>query len=164
MATRLVVWENSFQSYADAMELALDRVDLGGLTLTSANPYRVESALIQSYHEIVKFSFVDPAFTSRSDAFSVIDLSADEKANLTSGFLYAIKMAQICEADSLLGGDPTSISARLEEKRRAGIREEIVGESAIKFGLTDSARYPVYDRTRQVLSQYLYRGIKIGRA
>ena len=165
MATRLVLWNNTFQIYEDALALTLDRVDLGGLSNLSLTQERAEAALIQSYHSIIKFSFYDPEFYDyKPEPFGITELTSDERDNLSTNFLYALKMAQVCEADSLLGGEPGSLTSAIEEKRRLGIREETVGESSVKFGLTDAARYPIYSRTQQVLSQYLYRGIRIGRA
>jgi hypothetical protein len=130
MASRLVLWENSFQTLDQSLEVVADRIDCVGFE--AAEWDRQESALIQSFHALNPVLFVVEEI-STSDVFSMAMLDADERALLPANFLYALRMAQVLNADGLLGGDSTSEAGRAINKRKAGILEERIGESFQRY-------------------------------
>jgi hypothetical protein len=168
----LTVGTNSWISLSDALTLAQERVDLAGFIAyadAEDGDYSLaEAGLIQAYHAIKRFMFLVPGFmTVKPEPFLITDLTVEEFALLPSAFLYALKMAQVLEADSALNAGSDTVESYAASRRRAGIIEEQIGESMTKFATTspgESASTTVSSRTLSMLSGYIYRGIRIARA
>jgi hypothetical protein len=165
MALRL--WDNSWVDIAQAELLAEERVDLGNfLSLIAVDEEKCEAALVQAFHALKRYAFLVPGFAAtRPEPFRLAELTADERALLPADFLYAVQMAQTLEADTLSGGG-SAVEAHANERRRAGIIEETIGESSTKFASLGQVETigALSHRSLGMLSGYLYRGIRIARA
>lgn len=167
MAERLVKWVNSFQTFDEAFEILDERVDCGGFE--TADGFKQESALIQSFHAIKGLSFVVSGVAGGTP-MNLMGLSDEERDALPTDFLYALRSAQLVHADSLLGGDQTTLEGQTLHKRRAGIIEETVGETSRKYRplSTPSAgpgiRQSIDQRAISALSGWLYDSVRIARA
>ncbi len=135
---RLVVLENSFQTYTSAAFLALDIPNLEGWT--GASKSEQEAAMIEAYSKIKRLNFVVPDggsidIQSRLEPTFAYELAPRMWSLMTEDifysypdvFLTALKKAQIAEADQILTGDP------IADKIRSGLFSEKVGESSMMF-------------------------------
>jgi hypothetical protein len=94
-----------------------------------------------------------------SNIISNLDEKTDaELKALPEQFLNAIRLAQVIEADSILGGNET------EDLRESGLLSKTVGESSQMFRSGVAMKLPLSKRAYQVLKRYTMRNNKIGRA
>jgi hypothetical protein len=84
-------------------------------------------------------------------------LTAAEIEALPALFLQALRMAQIAESDSILGGDPVG------ELRREGLMSKTVGESSQMYRPGKPLVMPVSDRAMRYLAGYVRRSLVVGR-
>lgn len=167
MPTRLVLWENSFQTIGDAQAILEDRVDCDGFGAQTDE--RQESALIQSYHALKNMLFIDPSLSS-TEPFVLTELTSDERDRLSTNFLYALRSAQVLHADSLFGGDTSVEAGAVISKRKAGVLEERVGETFQRYerygrlGSEIVTSSQVDSRALSALTGWMVRSIQIARA
>jgi hypothetical protein len=168
MPERLVLWENSFQTLFDAFDLIDERVDCGGFSEAS-DDFRRESALIQSFHALKGLAFVISG-VREGRPINLMNLTEEERSALPSDFMYALRTAQLVHADSLLGGDPSTLESQTMRKRRAGIVEEQVGEAMRRYAPMarpssgPGIRQSLDPRVLEALSGWLYDAVRIARA
>jgi len=84
-------------------------------------------------------------------------LTPAQFAKLPPKFLAALKLAQIAEADNILGGDP------LEERRRSGVTSEAIGETKSSYRIGKPLELPVSRRALAYLSYFVSFSKRIGR-
>lgn len=169
MAT-LEPWTNSWVDLEDVADFAEERIDLDSLvTYLDSNEDKVVAALIQAYRSINRLSFLVVGFGStKAEPFRLSSLTETQQDLLPAEFLYDLKLAQVLEADSLLGLSSNSFEESVIAARRMGIIEHTVGQSTTRFstlaGGESSSGPSLNKRTMDILSGYVYRGIRIGRA
>lgn len=76
---------------------------------------------------------------------------------LPARFKAALRLAQVAEADSILGGDPVDV------RRREGLLSEAIGEVRQQFRAGKPLDMPVSKRALRYLSQFVSFAKKIGR-
>lgn len=84
-------------------------------------------------------------------------LSPEQFVKLPSRFKDALRLAQVAEADVILGGDP------IEARRRDGLMLESVGESKQMFRPGKPLELPVSRRALSYLGQFVSFSRRIGR-
>lgn len=143
---------NSFGTYEELL------TTLGQMPLLKQAPSvgrrELRASLVQSYYNICLLT-LDFGLTSETTSphdFTVADL--DE---LTATQLDILLRAQLTEADMLLGANP------IEDRRRAGLLSDSVGESAHFFRTTKPIELPVYKETARVLKGAMIWTKRIGR-
>jgi hypothetical protein len=157
----LVVWENTFQSVNDALDLAAERVDCSGFIEDTRS--RQEAALIQSYRAICRLSFV--VYGVRyAQAFSLQDATEEDRALFPSNFLSALRMAQVVHANILLGGGSDNIASYAAIRRQAGILEERIGDTNIKYAPNAQSNSVVPLAALAELAGFVYASTRIARA
>lgn len=170
---RLAVGVNSFQTYPMAIYTATDMANLPGWDAASDDARR--AALMEARHHINQLSF--NALTSgngwgqdnlnyvaegtrdgfMTDSASLDSLTPAQFMQLPERFRKALCLAQIAEADVILGGDP------IEKKRLEGLVADMVGESKQMFRPKTPLRLPVSRRALGYLSLWVSFAKKIGR-
>jgi hypothetical protein len=167
MAERLVTWTNSFQTFTEALDLLDERVDCGGFE--AAEDIKQETALIQSFHALKGLSFAIYG-VAEGRPINLMALTDEERAALPADFMYALRSAQLVQADNLLGGDPDTIEGQTLRKRRAGITQEMVGEAMRRYAALPQPssgagiRQSIDPRALAALSGWLYDQIRVARA
>ena len=173
--TQLVLLSNSFMTFPEALMIrsdlpaapgwdsVTDSTRMAALMIAHWNlcamvyKYRVGLA---GQSRISDFGGVttDPygrVFASVSD---IRNTAAWEWAEFPDDFKTALKRAQLCEADSLLQGDPVA------DKRHSGIVSEKIGESAMTFLQVPEARFAVSRAALQYLSGFVVHSHRLSRA
>ena len=177
----LKVATNTFQNFAMAQ---LTAMDIPNLTAWHAAPEQEKvRALIDAREHIVQLNFnllnsnvnfsqdslnyvpegsFQSAYVARNSLFLFngnLNLLDETQFNqLPERFKKALRQAQVVEANAILGGDPD------DAKRSAGIVEERIGESTIKFTQGAKLSLPVCKRALGYLSYYVTFAKRIGRA
>lgn len=177
----LKVATNTFQNFALAQ---LTAMDIPNLTAWHAAPEQEKvRALIDAREHIVQLNFnllnsnvnfsqdslnyvpegsFQSAYVARNSLFLFngnLNLLDETQFNqLPERFKKALRQAQVVEANAILGGDPD------DAKRSAGIVEERIGESTVKFTQGAKLSLPVCKRALGYLSYYVTFAKRIGRA
>lgn len=174
-SVQLVVLENSFQTYPEAL---MNRTDLPSLNGWDAAADSARIAALQIAHwnmcamryqyrvgiagqsRITDFPGVssDPygrVYAHVSDIRNTLDHEWDE---FPDEFKTALKRAQLVEADVMLKGDPVG------DKRRAGIVSEKIGESSMLFRQVPEAQFAVSREALQHLKGFVAYSKRIARA
>lgn len=136
--TRLVVLQNSFQTWGRALAEAGDMPNLLGWE--GAEDFERQTALIEAFRRLIRLGYLVrwPREIDDMRYLTEIDrrIAPQHWATMTheqwstwypETFRAALRRAQIAEADQIIGGD------RIGEKRRAGIFAETIGESKMMF-------------------------------
>lgn len=84
-------------------------------------------------------------------------VSAEQFVKLPDIFIKALTRAQIAEADAILGGDP------IEQKRRAGLMLDTIGESKQMYRAGKPLELPVSRRALSYLSMFVTFSKRIAR-
>lgn len=173
MSSIFIQGTNTFLTLEDAQVLMADRVDCQGFA--NATVFKKKAALLQSFRQLVKLPFCATDVRS-GQPFNYLDLedTAEELGALPDAFLNDIKIAQLLQADFLLGGDPTSESEQILRKRQSGIIQERVGESSITYAplsaqstsgsFTNISPYSVCPKAMYEIAGWVYRGVRVARA
>lgn len=163
VADRLIVPSMSFQSLTSAEMVAADLNSIPGWKAAS-NPERV-SAMLEAHRRLCQYvySYSADDWQSRVNAEIDIDeldeLTPSEFTALPIEFSRALKIAQVYEANEILGGDPTAAA------RGAGLLSDRVGETEQRYRDSKAARYVVGGRALSTISKFLASGNRrIGRA
>lgn len=176
----LKIPDTSFQTFPMAQLTALDIPNIGAFN--SASEREQIAALMDAREHIVQLNFsmlnsnvnfgqdslnyvpegsYQSAYVSRNSLFlfnGSLNLLNEEQFNqLPEKFKRALRQAQVVEANAILGGEPD------DAKRNAGIVEEKIGESTIKFGQGAKLSLPVCKRALGYLSYYVSFAKRIGR-
>lgn len=180
-ADPLRVGINSFQPLTKAELTALD---ISGLTgWAAASDQEKIAALITARAHIVQLNFwmlnsnsnwgqnslsyvpeggyVTPYASVGGNAFifngNLSLLTPTQYGRLPERFKTALRLAQVAEADSILGGDP------VELRRREGLLLESIGESKQMFRTGKPLDLPVSKRALRYLSAFVTMTKRIGR-
>lgn len=148
----LVVYENSFMGYSEALIFGMDLSNTPGWD--GALPREQISALKEAYSQIVKLRFSVSDFNVD---FAFNELLPEHLAVIPDYFLEDLKRAQIAEADLFLGGDP------IDYKRRMGLMSETIGESSNMFRPGKPIFQTIGSRAMRYLSRYLLLRKKVTR-
>lgn len=147
-ASPLVVGVNSFQSY-EVAELTSIVVPMVDAWTAAAKSSRI-AALVMARTHIGQMSFPEAAV-------GLLNLTALEFAALSTSLIGALRLAQIVEADHILGGNWT------EHKRNSGLMSETTGESSNMFRSGKAIELPICKRAAQILTGHITYAVKIGR-
>jgi hypothetical protein len=161
----LVVRINSFQTLTAAEFQATSMADLRGWS--AATRSAKVAAMIEAWRTICqlnfRYSFVDDQ-SHIEPSFSISDLddvTAEVWATLDPDFVEALQLAQVAEADELLGGGKSEVVRARED----GILSITVGESSQMFQSGKPIQSKVSSRAIKYLSKYLRPArVIIGRA
>jgi hypothetical protein len=176
----LQVGVNSFQTYAQAQFTALSIPNILGWAAATEQD-RV-AALIDARQKICQLNFsqlnsninygqdslnfvaegsFSTQYVSKNGMFmfagNLTLLTPDQFAKLPDRFKSALYLAQVAEADIILGGDP------VEQKRREGLVMEAVGESKQGFRPGKPLQLPVSRRALSYLSFFVTFSKRVGR-
>lgn len=178
----LQVAVNTFQSFAQAQLTALDIPNLDAWD--AASDQQKIQALMDAREHVVQLNFnllnsnvnfgqdqlayvpegqFQSSYVARNSLFifngNLAILNATQYATLPEKFKRQLRLAQVVEANAILGGEPD------ESKRTGGVIEEKIGESSQKFRTTGvPLRLPVCRRALGYLSYYVTFAKRIGRA
>ena len=173
---------NTFQSFAQAQLTALDVPNIPAWD--AASDQQKIQALMDAREHVVQLNFnllnsnvnfgqdqlayvpegqFQSSYVARNSLFifngNLAILNATQFATLPEKFKRQLRLAQIVEANAILGGSPD------EDKRMGGIVEETIGESTQKFRTAGvPLRLPVCRRALGYLSYYVTFAKRIGRA
>ena len=142
-----VMW-NSYQTYEQALLNSMNIANLPGWE--AATEQKRKSALAEAFHLLGKLSYKD-----------IDDLNAYDDAaflELDETFQYSIRLAQIAEADNLLGGNS------LDEQRRNGLMASSIGEVSQMYRSGKPVIMPVCTRALRLLTGFIKFGMNIGRS
>lgn len=176
----LVVGVNSFQTYPQADFIALSIPNLAGWS-AAADAERI-NALIEARMRIVRLNFTmlndngqwgqnslnyvpEGSYKTRYIGAAGMflfngdldQLDATQFMGLPERFKFALRQAQVAEADAVLGGDP------MAQKRQDGLISDAVGESRQAFRLTKPLELPVSRRALGYLSAFVSLNKRISR-
>lgn len=177
----LKIPDSSFQSYAMAELMALDIPNIDAFN--NATEEQRVAALMDAREHIVQLNFnllnsnvnfgqdqlayvpegsFQSSYVARNSLFifngNLGILNSTQFLALPEKFKRALRQAQIVEANAILGGEPDDV------RRGAGIIEEEIGQSRIKYGQGAALRLPVCKRALGYLSYYVTFAKRIGRA
>lgn len=174
-AAPLKPFVNSVMSYAEAVAVRESfGPDMAGWDGAASHQQRV-NALINAHANISRIAFSVSQSPSRQasdyagygtgsdnvfDMRRRVNLSALNSlsfAELPASFTKALKLAQVVEADAVLGGDIVG------EKRRDGIISETVGESSTFFQSRPLIDLPISRRTYAILKSYINLNFSVSR-
>lgn len=162
VADPLIVGVNSFQSFAGAQHTASQIPNIGGWVAADEKEQIV--ALIEARRSICRLKFYLVGLASVNARaggvaeYDLQDLTATEFASLDENFKSALRLAQVVEADAILGGD--SVNARRQE----GMVLETIGEVKQMFRSSKPLELPVCRRALGYLSRYISFSKGVGRA
>lgn len=169
---------NSFQNYAQAQFTALEVVNIPGWD--DADDNTRTAALIEARRHIVQLSFtqLNSNVVWGQDSLSFVPEGAYLSGSTTNMFLFngslelitpsqflllpekfklALRLAQVAEADAILGGDP------VDNKRQRGVVADFIGESKQVYRPGMALQLPVSRRALGYLSYFVSFGRRIGR-
>lgn len=149
---RLTRATNSFATYEDLL-LKANQMPLLKM-VNKVSRRELKAALIQAYYNICLLTLDFELTSGETDPSEFDTTDLDE---LTTAQLDILLRAQITEADMLLGANP------IEDRRRAGLLSDSVGESAHFFRTSKPLELPVYKETARVLKGVIVWAKRIGR-
>ena len=174
----LVVGANSFQTYAQALLTAMEVSDIPGWNAASEQD-RI-TALMDARHHIVQLNFTlltgyfdqsniayfgdmqfeTPYISKNNVAFlggNLDLLKPAQYAALPEKMKQKLRLAQIAEADSILGSDP------IKDQREAGLMSSSIGEVSQMYRAGKPIQLPVCRKALSYLSYYISFAKRIGR-
>lgn len=174
----LVVGANSFQTYAQALLTAMEVSDIPGWNAASEQE-RI-TALMDARHHIVQLNFTlltgyfdqsniayfgdmqfeTPYISKNNVAFlggNLDLLKPAQYAALPEKLKQKLRLAQIAEADAILGGDP------IKDQREAGLMSSSIGEVSQMYRPGKPIIMPVCKKALSYLSYYITFSKRIGR-
>lgn len=166
-AEPLVPGVNSYQTLARALLNAASVATMSGWAAASTNE-RI-SALIEARDHINQLSFrvlgngigqdhIGYSFESTEITVGDLRFLTEEQFNrLPERFKRALELAQVVEADAILGGDITA------DKRKSGLMAETIGESKLMFQAGKPLDIPVCKRALGYLKPYVSFKLRAGR-
>lgn len=177
----LVVGVNSFQTFAQAELTSLDVPNMPGWA--AASDKEKIAAIVDARAHICQLNFwmLNSNINWGQDNLNFVPEGAYQSPYATSGnhlfifngnlslltplqfdrlpvrFKAALRLAQVAEADSILGGDPVDV------RRREGLLSETIGEVRQQFRFGKPLDMPVSKRALRYLSQFVSFSKKVGR-
>tara|TARA_R110000851_G_C13102760_1_gene569260 strand:- start:42167 stop:42919 length:753 start_codon:yes stop_codon:yes gene_type:complete len=148
----LVVGVNSYQSTEGATLLSMEIARITGWEASTARQ-RV-AALAEAYVHMGKMNYLDEGTTIQT----LNEYTEAELLALSTPFSKALKLAQIAQANYLLGGDEE------EKLREAGLMSKSVGESSEMFRSGKPLTLPICRRSLKFLQGYVSYGVTMGRS
>lgn len=147
--THLAAGVNSFDTLENML---LKLAEMPQLTMAiNASRNDLKGALMGAYLNIGKLTvdfgvedIVNGGYKTSTEDFTSAELTALDAASLN-----VLLRAQLIEANALLGGHP------VEDRRRAGMLSDSVGESAIFFRTSKPLQLPVYRDTAIAMKGYI---------
>ena len=173
--TPISFMNRSYQTYQDAEVLAYETLNLENWdSKTETNKinalkmafdqvgmlaFNVRKYNVQSPTSIDPYS--DPLFQERWSykINNINEFSPEYMLSMPEGFIRALKLAQLLQADYILGKGGTA--AVLEQQR---LISETVGESSKTWKSSKALRLPLCDEAMRALTGYIQFGGKLGRA
>jgi hypothetical protein len=158
----LSVPTTSFQTFAQAQLASGNIAELAGWR-TATRSTQI-AALIEARNHIARLQFTyihGQGMNYVEPEFAIGDISLldeEEFEALSEEFRAALALAQIYEADDILGGNP------FDKRRRDGVMSETIGESSMMFRPGTPTERTVCSRALKALSRYINRSVRIGRA
>lgn len=147
---------NSFMTYEEAL-LAIARAPQLP-ALASAGRMQLRAALVSAYNNIgrlnVDFGVLD---VDGNEVYCSLDFSEADIVALEAKAYNALIIAQLTEANGILGGNP------VEDRRRMGLLSDSAGESAHFFRTSKPLELPVYRDTMNALRGYVFWTGKVSR-
>lgn len=148
--TLLEVWNNTYQTYGDAVLVGMDIPDLDNWN-TATKPQRI-AALVASYRAIQELTF------NELTPYDLTKISLAQFQALDPLFIKSIMRAQVIEANELLDNDEIS------KLRELGVMSKTVGESKMFFRSNCGIQSLVSRRTLKELHRWIDTESRIGRA
>ena len=148
----LGVMSNSYLTYDSAVLYAMNVADMR--SWDKATEAQRKGALVEAYRNLGKMRYS----VLGVDYSDITDQDAATFEAMNSGFLIAIKTAQVVEADSLLGGNV------VQDRRENGLLSNSVGESSQMYRTGKPLLLPVSRRALSHLAGYLRYGSPVGRS
>jgi hypothetical protein len=164
-ASLLVLMQNSFQTYEEALLTRMDLPQFDGWDMSDESGQI--AALVTSHDRMCRLTFryrmnQDAVMYDSRDPFWIVnrirELPASDFAKWPKDFKQALRRAQLYEADQILKGDPVG------DKRRSGVVSETIGEAKMFFNARPPLRLALCVQAMETLSPYLYARRQIGRA
>ena len=147
----LTVGVNSYQNYLTAL---LTAEELSGVdSFKEADKAGQQSAMAHAYNVLNTLVYVD----RYGEYYDLSALDDTALAALEPGFLKALKIAQVIEANEML--NPNSVYT----KRQDGLMSETIGESSMMFRPGNINNYPVTRRSLMFLRNYILIRAKLER-
>lgn len=159
---KLIAGLNSFQSLRESYLTALSIPNTTAWT-TASEEDRI-AAMIEARLRICAYQFSDVTLGQSylGQEVGISDLSRlppKEFAKLTSRFRKALRLAQVAEADELLGGGDQASSLR-----RDGLISQTIGETQEVYRNSKPISLQVSKATLRYLSQYISLNKRVGRS
>ena len=161
-SSTLSVPAESLLTLEEAMLVMMDVPNVAGVE--EADSYERRRGLIEASRRICSIRLTP---TKGSDQFTDFDwggesvfinqLSRDQFYALPSAFLNDVRIAAVCEANDVLGGNPN------EQARREGILSESVGETTNMYQSGRPPEERLGTRAYRLLSKYITRSYKVAR-
>jgi hypothetical protein len=172
----LLMGVNSFMSYVQAQFVALTMPGLDGWD--GADEQGRIRALVEAWRRVLRLRFTDiDRYRDQSSLFYGFEgsrdtswiggngiagdlslLRPDQYQNLPVEFMAALRNAQLCEANEILGG------STIDQKRRDGLIQDNIGESRQMFRQGKPLDLPVSRAALRYLSGYVSFALMIARA
>lgn len=151
VADVLVAGGNSFQTLAQADLLSLSMPNIDGWNV--ADDQSRIAALTEAHRRICTLPFSNLNEANQTH----LSLTIEEYLSLSLRFRNALCLAQVAEANTILGGDVA------DARRQEGLVMDVVGESRQQWRPTKPIDIPVCKRALQYLGGYISFSMKIGR-
>lgn len=151
-AEALQVQVNSFQTYSQSLVASGDLADID--SFRAADRAARIPAMINAWHNLCRLSY----YVSGRTYARISSVTPESFAEFPAGFVRALRLAQIVEANEFLAGDT------IHKKRQAGLMSETIGESSMFFRPEKVLLVPATRRSMDLLRGYLVWGMGIGRA
>lgn len=142
-----VMW-NSYQTYEQAQLSAMNIASLPGWD--AATEIDRKSALAEAFHMLGKLTYKATLDLNSNDAAEFLAFDED--------FVSSVRLAQVAEADHLLGGSPS------DTLRSEGLMAKSVGESSQMFRAGKPISLPVCAKALRLLTGYISFGMALGRS
>lgn len=150
----LEIWGNTYQSYGDAVLLAMDIPNLESWNFATKSQ-RV-TALIAAHHAIQELTF--RSSVNGLVPYDLTKITLPQFRALDPAFIESIMRAQVIEANELLDDD------EITKLRELGVMSKTVGESKMFFRSNRGTQNVVTRRTLKELHRWLDTETRIGRA
>lgn len=159
--TILTILENSFQTWGEAQLYATEIPNL--LSWPVYDDFTRQTALMQAYRKLTRYSYfvrwpkdiddqryLQPMYDRRIAPHHWPVMTSEQWLTwYPEEFRAALRRAQIIEADIIVGGD------KVNDKRRAGVLSETIGESSMMFRVGKPLDLGICDATLRELTGYL---------
>lgn len=146
--------ENSLMTFAESLALV---PDIPSLKVWHSRPMAdKKAALLESFRNLSRFYIKD---SYQVDGINrITNYTVDQYSELDASMIRDFRIAQILEAEAILGGDMAT------EMRDKGVISRSVGESTTFFRTSKPLQNGIDARAYKYISRYVTRDVKLGRA